>query len=158
MGKKTAAVFAAVVAVLSLGACGAQDETSDNSAKESTPQQSAETKKPKKAREYTDNDVQSTIDKCSKLNKPGGDMIDTIINTPGVLDYTSIGGIMSEGVESDVFQCIVEELDLPHRVVKEINTETDPEQSDSVGNLNIKWSHTDDGQISVYIAAHSLDQ
>lgn len=158
MGKKTTALFAAVVAALSLGACGAQGTTSDISTEESAPQHSLETKKPKKAKEYTDDDVQSTIDKCSKLNKPGGDMIDTVIKTPGVLDYTSIGGITSEGVESDVFQCIVEELDLPHRVVKEINMKTDSEQSDSVGNLNIKWSHKDDGQISVYIAAHSLDQ
>ena len=65
---------------------------------------------------------------------------------------------MSEGLESDVFQCIVKHLDIPHDVVKEINMKSDAAQTDTVGNLNIKWTHEDDGLISVYMSTHSLDQ
>ena len=157
--KKKAVVLVAILALaLPLGACGAQAGSAQGDEGQQKSSQSSGADTQKKARTYTDEDVENTKTECSKLNQPGGDLIDTVADTKNVLDYTSFGGVMSEGLESDVFQCIVKHLDIPHDVVKEINMKSDVAQTDTVGNLNIKWTHEDDGLISVYMSTHSLDQ
>lgn len=157
--KEKATVLAAILAfALPLGACGAQAGSAQGVEGQQKASQSSGADTQMKARTYTDEDVENTKTECSKLNQPGGDLIDTVADTQNVLDYTSLGGVMSEGLESDVFQCIVKYLDIPHDVVKEIDMKSDAAQTDTVGNLNIKWTHEDDGLISVYMSTHSLDQ
>lgn len=157
--KKKATVLVAILALaLPLGACGARAGSAQGNEGQQKASQSSGSEAQKKTRTYTDEDVENTKAECSKLNQPGGDLIDTVADTKNVLDYTSMGGVMSEGLESDVFQCIVKHLDIPHDVIKEINTKSDTAQTDTVGNLNIKWTHEDDGLISIYMSTHSLDQ
>ena len=157
--KKKATVLATILALgLSLGACGAQNGSAQGAEGQQKASQSSGTNSQKKVRTYTDEDVENTKAECSKFNHPGGDLIDTVADTKNVLDYTSLGGVMSEGLESDVFQCVVKHLDIPHDVVKEINMKSDAAQTDTVGNLNIKWTHEDDGLIGIYMSTHSLDQ
>lgn len=156
--KKTVVLVAILAFALPLGACGTQGGSAQGVEVQQEAAQSSGADTQKKTRTYTDEDVENTKTECSKLNQPGGDLIDTVADTKNVLDYTSMGGVMSEGLESDVFQCIVKHLDIPHDVVKEINMKSDVAQTDTVGNLNIKWTHEDDGLIGVYMSTHSLDQ
>lgn len=157
--KNKATVLAVILTLaLPLGACGAQGGSAQGPEGQQKASQSSGADTQRKARTYTDEDVENTKTECSKLNQPGGDLIDTVADTKNVLDYTSLGGVMSEGLESDVFQCIVKHLDIPHDVVKEINIKSDTARTDTVENLNIKWTHEDDGLISIYMSTHSLDQ
>jgi hypothetical protein len=157
--KKLGTALLCMVMAIGLAGCSSESATARSTTNTESPASSTpeSTTTASEAHTYTEDDVNATITKCAPLSENGADLVDDITSPTKVLSLVSLGGVLSKGVESNVFRCAFEELSIPDDIIQKINQPLGSEQQEKVGNLNIVWTNKE-SSINLYMSTEDMNQ
>lgn len=152
--KRLIAALSAIALAATMAACGSENETEEQTSAQSSTQAEQRQEPTNQVRTYTQADIDSVNSECESKNVAGEDILDTITNDGDVI-LTTISGT---GITSDVYQCVIDALELPDEIVDAISKNTyGTNAKTDYSNLHLLWS-TDGATVkNLYISLEEFE-